>query len=42
MKFQFQLILIHSYHYNTMLIAQVTDPHIKAEGRLAYKRIDSG
>ncbi len=24
-----------------MLIAQVTDPHIKAEGRLAYKKIDT-
>ena len=24
-----------------MLIAQVTDPHIKAEGRLAYKKVDT-
>jgi len=24
-----------------MLIAQVTDPHIKAEGRLAYRRVDT-
>ena len=24
-----------------MIIAQITDTHIKAEGRIAYKRVDT-
>jgi len=28
--------------YSTRLIAQVADLHIKAEGRLAYRRVDTG
>ena len=41
MQFLLQLILNPWCHFDVMLIAQVTDPHIKQEGRLAYKKIDT-